>query len=151
MNCKNIIRNIRIYYAVMLSLVLLFAVVAEFNMLPIEGMLINAFSPETQYFVEVGMFFLVGLCILLALKLFDKLWLSGVYEAKDKERASKYVKAYIVRLSLLEIPMLLGAFFYYGLLENWGLYYALAGFVASLFCLPSADVVKEELMDVIHN
>ena len=52
---------------------------------------------------------------------------------------------YCVRLALLAIPMLLGTYFYYALLENWGLYYALACFVASLFCLPSTEGVEAEM------
>ena len=61
----------------------------------------------------------------------------------DKPKA--YMGIYSVRLSLLAIPMILGTYFYYGLLENWGLYYALASFVASLFCVPSAEGVEVEM------
>lgn len=142
---KKISRNIRILFAVLVAFVLAIPVVVEFNLFPMEGMFIDFFDEQMIYFIEVGMFFLTGLCILLALKFFDKLWLRRVAEVKEKEKAAMYFSVYLVRLSLLWCPMFLGIFFYYGLLENWGLYYALAGFVSSFFCLPSAEGVEIEM------
>ena len=144
-NYKSISRTIRWVYALLLTLVLAMAAVAEWEVAPIEGSLIGVFEPKTMYVVEVGMLFVVGLCLLLALKGFDRILKNkmGVICEEDKPKA--YVGIYCVRLSLLALPMLLGTYFYYGLLVNWGLYYALAGFVASLFCLPSTEGVEAEM------
>lgn len=152
MDYKKISRTIRLIFAFMVALVLAFAIAVEFYQLPMEGALVDAFDAGEIYFVEVGMFFFTGISILLALKFFDRIFLPKVYEVKGKDKALQYICVYVVRLGLLWGLMLLGMLFYYGLLENWGLYYALAGFVSSFFCLPSAEGVEIELnMEERHN
>lgn len=142
-DCKKISRNIRFWYGAMLSIVVALAVVAELDLVPIEGELL--LDAGAKYFVEVAMFFLAGICILLSLKGFDWLWKRKSYKVKEESRTRLYMSLYVVRLAILVLPMLLGTFFYYGLLDNRGLYCALASFVASLFCLPSAEGVGVEL------
>ena len=142
---KNISRTIRLVYAVLMVLVVAVAVVAEYNVLPIEGSLVDSFDSKTMYLIEVGMLFLVGLCMLLSLKGFERVLKNKMNTIGEEGKPKVYVGIYCVRLSLLAIPMLLGTYFYYGLLENWGLYYTLASIVASLFCLPSAEGVEAEL------
>lgn len=147
-NYKKISRNIRLFFAALVMLVLAIPVAVEFNldsMALLKGGFVGGYDEQTTYIIEVAMFFLTGICILLALKFFDRLWLRRVAEVKEEEKASKYIAAYMIRLALLTIPMLSGFIFYYGLLVNWGLYYALAGFVSSFFCLPSAEGVEIEM------
>ena len=144
-NYKNISRIIRLVYALLLALVVAVAVVAEYNVLPVEGSLMNLFDAKMMYIIEVGMLFLVGACMLLSLKSFDRVLKNKMSTIGEEGKPKAYVGIYCVRLSLLAIPMLMGMYFYYGLLENWGLYYALASFVASLFCLPSAEGVEIEM------
>ena len=144
-NYKNISRIIRLVYALLLALVVAVAVVAEYNVLPVEGSLMNLFDAKTMYIIEVGMLFLVGACMLLSLKSFDRVLKNKMSSIGEEGKPKAYVGIYCVRLSLLAIPMLMGMYFYYGLLDNWGLYYALASFVASLFCLPSAEGVEIEM------
>ena len=138
MNYKSISRTIRLVYVFLLALVLAVAVVAECNVFPVEGALVDIFDAKTLYVIEVGMLFLLGGCMLLALKGFDRVLKNKMKTIGEEGKPKAYVGVYCVRLSLLVIPMLLGTYFYYGLLENWGVYYALACFVASLFCLHSA-------------
>ena len=145
MNYKKISRTIRLVYAILMALVVAVAVVAELDAAPIEGSLVGRFDAGAQYAVEVGMLFLVGVCILLALKSFDRVLKNKMNATDEAGKPKAYIGIYCVRLSLLAIPMLLGIYFYYGMLENWGLYYALATFVASLFCLPSAEGAEAEL------
>lgn len=142
-DCKKISRNIRLWYGAMLAIVVALVVVAELDLVPIEGELM--LDAGAKYFVEVAMFFLVGICILLALKGFDWLWKRKSRGVKEDGRARLYVNLYVVRLAILVLPMLLGTYFYYGLLDNRGLYCALASFVASLFCLPSTEGVEVEM------
>ena len=149
-NYKKISRNIRLFFAVLVMLVLAIPVAVEFDlgsMASIEGAFVGRYDEQTTYIIEVAMFFLTGICILLALKFFDRLWLRRVADVKEEEKASKYFAAYAIRLALLGIPMIAGLIFYYGLLVNWGLYYALAGFVSSFFCLPSAEGVEIEMTE----
>jgi hypothetical protein len=145
MNYKKISRTIRLVYAVLMALVVAVAVMAEFDVAPIEGALIGQLDAGVLYIVEVGMLFLVGICMLLSLKGFDRVLKNKMKIISSEGKPKAYVGIYCVRLSILAIPMLLGTYFYYGLLENWGLYYALATFVASLFCLPSAEGVEAEM------
>lgn len=145
---KKISRNIRLFFVAVVMLVLAIPVAVEFDlcsMASIEGNLVGKIGGQMLYGVEVFMFFLTGICILLALKFLDSSWVYRVAEVKKVETASAYFFVYIIRLALLALPMLSGIIFYYALLENWGLYYALAGFVSSFFCLPSAEGVEIEL------
>lgn len=145
MNYKKISRTIRLVYAMLMALVVAVAVMAELNVVPIEGSLVGRLDAGALYAVEVGMLFLVGICMLLSLKGFDRVLKNKMKTISSEGKPKAYVGIYCVRLSILAIPMLLGTYFYYGLLENWGLYYALATFVASLFCLPSAEGVEAEM------
>ena len=142
---KIISRTIRLVFAVLTALVLAVAVVAEYDVMPVEGALVDHFDAQVMYTVEVGMLFLVGACILLALRGFDRVLKRRMATTDEADKPKVYVGIYCVRLALLALPMLLGTYFYYALLVNWGLYYALACFVASLFCLPSAEGAEAEL------
>ena len=145
MNYKKISRTIRLVYAALMMLVVAVAVMAELEVAPLEGSLVGRLDAGVLYTVEVAMLFLVGVCMLLALKGFDRVLKNKMNTIGEEGKPKVYVGIYCVRLSLLAIPMLLGTYFYYGLLENWGLYYTLASIVASLFCLPSAEGVEAEL------
>ena len=145
MSYKKISRLIRCVYAVLMLLVVAMAVMAEFEVAPIEGSLVDRLDAGALYAIEVGMLFLVGVCMLLALKGFDRILKNKMSVVCVDDKPKAYMGIYSVRLSLLAIPMILGTYFYYGLLENWGLYYALASFVASLFCVPSAEGVEVEM------
>lgn len=144
-NYKSISRTIRWIFAGLMALVVAIAGVAECNVLPIEGAWVEAFDAQTNYLIEVGMLFFVGMCILLALKSFDRMLKSRMRVIAEEQKGKAYIGIYGVRLVLLALPMLLGVLFYYTMLENWGLYYALASFVSSLFCLPSAEGVEIEM------
>lgn len=141
---KKISRNIRIVYAALLVVVVALIALCEFNVLPVEGMLLDI-APGTMYIIEVASLFGVGLGILLALKGYNWLLEHKVHTAEGALRAKRFVSYNHARIILLAILMLLGVFFYYGTLENWGMYYALASFVSSFFCLPSAEGVEIEL------
>lgn len=145
MSYKKISRLIRCVYAALMLLVVAMAVMAEFEVAPIEGSLVGRLDAGVLYAIEVGMLFLVGVCMLLALKGFDRILKNKMSVVCVDDKPKAYMGIYCVRLSLLAIPMILGTYFYYGLLENWGLYYALASFVASLFCVPSAEGVEVEM------
>ena len=142
---KKISRTIRLVYAALMVLVVAVAVMAECEVAPIEGSLVGRVDAGMQYLIEVGMLFLVGVCMLLSLKGFDRVLKNRMASTCDADKPKAYVGIYCVRLALLAIPMLLGVYFYYALLENWGIYYAMACFVASLFCLPSAEGVEIEM------
>ena len=141
---KKISRNIRIVYAALLAAVVTCVVLCEFHVIPIEGMLLGA-DAGTMYVIEVGMLFAVGFGILAALKGFNWCLLHKVHSAEGHRRTSLYLALSNARICILGSLTMLGAVFYYATLENWGMYYAMATFVSSLFCLPSAEGVEIEL------
>lgn len=141
---KKISRNIRIVYVALLSAVVIWVVLCEFQVIPMEGMMLNV-DLGTMYIIEVGMLFAVGIGILAALKGFNWCLLHKVQPAEGERKVNLYIALSNARNCLLGSLMMLGAVFYYGTLENWGMYYALAAFVSSLFCLPSAEGVEIEL------
>lgn len=144
-NYKSISRNIRVVYGAMLAVIVTFVVLCEFHVLPLEGMLISI-DPGIMYIIQVLMVFVVGLGILAALKGFNWCLHHKVLAAEGVERISSYLMFSNLRNCMLCGLMILGAIFYYGTLENWGMYYGLAAFVVSFFCLPSPEGVEIELM-----
>lgn len=151
---KKISRRITLFFVLLVMMVLAVPVAVEFDwesMASLEGAFVGGMDEQRIYFIEVFMFFQTGICILLSLKFFDRLWLRRVAKVKEPEKASAYFAMYAIRLAVLAAPMLTGVIFYYGLLENWGLYYALASFVASCFCLPSAEGVEVEMGAITIN
>lgn len=141
---KKISRNIIIFYAILMAFMAAFIVSCELNLLPLEGLLVDG-DATVLYAMEVAILFLVGLGLLAALKGFHWCLHHKVLLAEGQQRSSLYTNYSFARIGILSALMFLGAFFYYTTLENWGMYYGLAAFVASLFCLPSAEGVKVEL------
>lgn len=145
MGYKKISRNICLMFAAMIAFMLSLVVVCEFDMGLLDGVAISAFDTELMYYMQVGMFFLTGVCVLAALKGFNWVLKNKVQTAGKAERAELYTKYHFIRIGLLGVPMLTGILFYYMTLENWGMYYALIALVTSFFCLPSAEGVEIEL------
>lgn len=142
---KRVSRTIRVMFALVIALVVAIVAACEFDMGLLDGVAISTFDAELMYYIQVGMFFLTGICVLGALKGFNWMLKNRVQTAEKNERVELYKKYHFVRIGLLGAPMLTGILFYYMTLENWGLYYALIALVASFFCLPSAEGVKIEL------
>ena len=145
MDYKKISRTIRIMFAAMIALMVAIVIACEFDMGLLEGEMISSLDTEQMYYIQVGMFFLTGLCVLAALKGFNWVLKNKVQTAEKNERVELYTKYHFMRLGLLGAPMLTGILFYYTTLENWGMYYALIALVSSFFCLPSAEGVEIEL------
>ncbi len=142
---KKISRNIRLMYAAMIAFLVTFVVLCELGVAPLEGMMVDAFDGALMYYVQVFMFFFTGACVLAALKGFNWILKNRVHTAEKAERAGLYTEYYFCRLTLLAAVMLMGVLFYYAMLENWGMYYALIALAASFFCLPSPEGVEIEL------
>ena len=141
---KKISRNIRFTYTAIIAVVVAFIALCESNTIHVEGML-TTLSDGTMYIVEVATLFVVGIGLFVALKGYDWLLRHKVHALEGKQRIGSYASINYIRIGLLGTLMLLGTFFYYGTLENWGMYYGLAAFVTSLFCLPSTEGVEIEV------
>lgn len=141
---KKIYRNIRIIYAAIIAAIVAFITLCEYNLIPVEGAL-TALTDGTIYIVEVSALFVVGIGIFAALKGYDWMLRHKVHTADSEQRLSYYARINYTRIGLLGALMLMGTFFYYATLENWGMYYGLSAFVASLFCLPSTEGIEIEM------
>ncbi len=142
---KKISRTICLMYAAIIAFLVTFVVLCELGVVPLEGVMVGFFDGALMYYVQVFMFFFTGACVLLALKGFNWILKNRVWTAEKAERTGLYTEYYFCRLTLLGASMLTGVFFYYTMLENWGMYYALIALAASFFCLPSAEGVEIEL------
>ena len=145
MDYKKISLTIRIMFAVVIAFVMAIVVACELDMGLLEGEMVSSLGSEQMYYIQVGVFFLTGTCVLAALKGFNWVLKNKVQTAEKAERAELYKKYHFIRIGLLGAAMLTGILLYYMTLENWGLYYALIALVASFFCLPSAEGVEIEL------
>ena len=108
---KKISRNIRIVYAALLSAVVTWVVLCEFQVIPMEGMMLNV-DLGTMYIIEVGMLFAVGIGILAALKGFNWCLLHKVQPAEGERKVNLYIALSNARNCLLGSLMMLGTVFY---------------------------------------
>ena len=143
---KKISRIIRFLYAACMVMMLSFVVFCESGRAPVEGALAGL-DANVMYIVEVSMLVVVGVVIFASLRGYDWLLPRKLSKLQGDDRSLFYVRINTLRIILLMSVILLGLFFKYSILANWGLYYALATLVASLFCLPSAEQVEQELSD----
>lgn len=141
---KKISRIIRLLYAACMVMALSFVVFCESGRAPIEGALAGL-DANVMYIVEVSMLVVVGVVIFASLRGYDWLLPRQLSKLEGDERMQFYLRINIIRIILLVTVMALGMYFKYSIMANWGMYYSLAALVASLFCLPSAEQVEEEL------
>lgn len=143
---KKVSRVICLRYALQLLLVVLLIVLSEFNVIPLDGLLLGL-DAGAMYVIEVLALFVVGIGILASFKGYEWIVSHKVCKVERSRRRRLFVRVANARIMLLVFLMLLGVLFYYGAWKNWGMYYGLASLVASLFCLPSSADVKEALSD----
>lgn len=141
---KKISRTVRMAYVGVSAVILMFVVLTELNVFPVEGMLVGI-GLENLYILEVGMFFVVAVGLLAVFKGFNWMLRYRVYVVQGKLRTDRYIRFCNIRVGIFLFFVLLGMFLYYATLANWGLYYALAALVLSFSALPTADKVEEEL------
>lgn len=141
---KKISRTIRLFYAACVAMTVSFVVYIELGQAPVEGALAGL-DGNAMYLVEVITLVVVGVVIYASLRGYDWLLPRQLSKLQGDERMHFYVRTNIIRILLLTVVMAVGLFFKYSTLANWGMYYSLAALVASLFCLPSAEQVEEEL------
>ena len=141
---KKISRTIRLLYAACVAMTVLFVVFCESGQAPVEGALAGL-DGNAMYLVEVITLVVVGVVIFASLRGYDWLLPRQLSKLEGDERTLFYVRINTLRIILLAMVMALGMFFKYSTLTNWGMYYALAALVVSLFCLPSVEQVEQEL------
>lgn len=106
---------------------------------------IYAGDAQMEYILQsVSILLTVGL-IPFALRLFNLNLVKRIQELPLADALKSYRMWADIRLCLLFVPVLLNLSFYYLTLNTTGLFCTLMALLASLFCVPSENRIKNEL------
>ena len=98
-----------------------------------------------EYILQsIGILLTIGL-IPFALRIFSLNLVKRIQELPLTEALKSYQRWGEVRLFLIAVPALLNVQFYYLTLNTTGLFCAVMALIASLFCVPSENRLKNEL------
>ena len=104
-----------------------------------------AADERMAYMLESICILLTAACIPLPLKLFNV----ALKRFMDKQTFPNALESYtlfsILRLAILFIPVYFGFVIYYLVLTKTGMFCAMIGLVASLFCVPDTNRLRKEL------
>lgn len=119
-----------------------FAFLYQMEILP-RGLYQN--DAQMDYILQsIGILLTIGL-IPFALRIFNLNLVKRIHELPLLQALKSYRIWADVRLSLLFVPALLNIQFYYLTLNTTGLFCTCMALIASLFCIPSGNRIKNEL------
>lgn len=121
---------------------LLIVVLGETDVLPVGY---YADDVNMAYALDSIAIIITAACIPMALKLFNIILKRMVDKMGFLKALQSYILLSMVRLVLLFIPVLFGFMVYYMTLNKSGMFCALIGLTASLFCVPSEERLRNEL------
>lgn len=102
-------------------------------------------NAQMEYILQsIGILLTIGL-IPFALRIFSLNLVKRIQELPLTEALKSYQRWGEVRLFLIAVPALLNVQFYYLTLNTTGLFCAVMALIASLFCVPSENRLKNEL------
>lgn len=93
---------------------------------------------------SIGILLTVGL-IPFALRMFNLNLVKRIKELPLQEALKSYNRWSEIRMGLLFVPMMLNLQFYYLTMNTTGLFCACMALIATLFCVPSENRIKNEL------
>ena len=125
------------------GIIILTWILGEMGIIP-NGELV-AQGQQFEFYVDVAIILLTIVCVPLALKLFSLNTQRGLRRMDKDEALSAYHRWSIVRLALLFLCAELGVLVYFLLIDDKGAYCTGIALVATLFCIPSENKVKEFL------
>ncbi len=100
---------------------------------------------QMEYILQsVSILLTIGL-IPFALRMFSLNLVKRIKELPLQEALVSYKRWSDIRLSLLFVPAVLGFSFYYLTMNTTGLFCGAMAMLASLFCIPSENRIKNEL------
>ena len=121
---------------------LLMVVIGECELYP-QGLYQG--NAQMEYILQsVGILLTIGL-IPFALRIFSLNLVKRIQELPLAQALKSYQRWGEVRLFLIAVPALLNVQFYYLTLNTTGLFCASMALIASLFCVPSENRLKNEL------
>lgn len=139
---KNIVLKLSVlFYSIWVNSVIIF-LASELNWFPVGFFADDA---VVDYLLQVIGIFITVLGVPGSLKLFN--WqLSRKINLQNPEKALEaYSKISILRMSVLEFVVIFNWIVYCFTLNNNGMLCAMIGLVATLFCVPSANRVLNDL------
>ena len=102
-------------------------------------------NAQMEYiFQSVSILLTIGL-IPFALRMFNLNLVKRIKELPMEQALKSYQKWSDVRLGLLFVPAILGVSFYYLTMNTTNLFCACMALIATLFCIPSENRIKNEL------
>ena len=106
---------------------------------------IQAGNAQMEYiFQSISILLTIGL-IPFALRMFNLNLVKRIKELPLEQALKSYQKWSDVRLCLLFVPAILGVSFYYLTMNTTNLFCACMALIATLFCVPSENRIKNEL------
>lgn len=139
---RQLLRYLQIEYVAVWVLPLLLVALYETGVMT-EGA--YAGDVRMDYVLQtVGILLAVGL-IPLSLRLFSLSLVKNVKQRSLPEALKSYRRWSEIRTGMLVVPVLVNLSFYYLTLNNTGVLCAMMALIASLFCVPSADKIKEDI------
>lgn len=139
---KRTARNLNISYVFFWVLPAFLLGAGEFDLLPVGNLVDNV--QATYCFETIGIL-LTAICVPLALKLFNLVLKKKIDQMTITIALQRYTLWSIVRLGILEVPIVVNIICYYLTLSSTGNLCMLIGLTASLFCLPSEKRLRNEL------
>lgn len=146
---KHIVKVLRIGYVAFWCIPLLILMLGETNVLPLGIWVGNA---STAYIANTIGILCMAFCVPMSLKIFSWVLTHKIDKLPLESAVRQYVLWNYLRLSLLELPVILNLVFYYLTMNNTGGLCTLIALVASFFCLPGESKVMTELhLDIKDN
>lgn len=141
MKPQTLLRHLRIEYFALLAVSLLIVLLYECGVWE-KGLL--AQDPQTEYAAQtLGIILTMGL-IPLAIKGFVTILKKRILPLPAQEALKPYLLWSEVRIALLWVVVIISLPVYYGS-SDIGLYCAIVGALASLYCFPTKTLIKREL------
>ena len=143
MNKENILKYLRMNYAVAFIATLVVVVVFESGFIA-KGLLANHISSSMYYMLQVVTILLTIVLIPLAIKGFTNS-IAKVGGMDDKSALKLYCKKSMMRISLLFIVIVINEFTYYGIGYEGALYCGLFGYGSMIYSFPTRMVMEQFL------
>lgn len=139
---KKAVNQQKVTYIALWVLPICFALLYEIDTLP-KGL--YAGDAQMDYILQsIGILLTIGM-IPFALRMFNLNLVKRIQELPLQEALKSYRRWADIRLCLLLVPALLNMQFYYLTMNTTGLFCSAMALIASLFCVPSENRLKNEL------
>ena len=139
---KKILKLQVIGFILVWAMPLVYALLHEMDILS-KGVFIDDARME-YIFQTIGILMTIGL-IPFALRIFNLNLVKRIRELPLQQALKSYRIWADIRLALLLVPAIINLQFYYLTLNTTGLFCSAMALIASLFCIPSENRIKNEL------